>query len=115
MTSSGRSRSRLAVANSRLLARHLFQQLVNGLVKLSLGGNPVPPIADDALGVDQHEGRPAFHVPGSRNRAIGAAAVPERAPGDVLLFQDFLQFVAALVAVDADEGEWFAFELLHER
>src|SRR5205807_1119200 len=98
-----RERRRLRLAAKRILAsrflvRYLRQHFVDGLVELLVAGGSLPPVTDDALGVDQHQRRPTVYVPARRNRPAGAAAVPERAPGDVFLFEDVFQSIAVLVA-----------------
>src|SRR5262249_13759645 len=78
------------------VALGFFDELVEGFVHRLIPGAAQPLVADDAFVIEDIEGRPALDVPFSGNGAIGAAAIPERAPANVLLHEDFLELVAIL-------------------
>src|SRR5262249_5137428 len=91
-------------------------ELVNGGVQHRVAGTAKPLVADDAIVIDQIEGGPAMDLPLLGDRSLRAhLAVPERAPGDALLLVLLLESFLVLVAVDAEESEGPAIELLHER
>src|SRR5262249_5591624 len=54
-------------------------------------------------------------VPFAGDGAGGTAAVPPRAPGDLLFLEDLLEFLSVRIAIDADQGERFAFQPFDER
>src|SRR5262249_32884959 len=50
-------------------------------------------VADDALVIEDIDGRPAMHVPCAGDGAGGAAAVPPGTPGNALLFHHLLESI----------------------
>src|SRR5690606_9552139 len=103
----------LGLPGPRSLAFQLREQSVDDLVHRF---TPLVLGADDALVVEDVDRRPRAHVPLRRDRAAGAlGAVPEAAPGDVLLLQAGREGLLVGIAVHADEGERLVCETLHER
>src|SRR5579871_606243 len=71
--------------------------------------------ADDAALIEHIHSRPHLHIPPCCDRAANLAAIPKGPPSNPLLLKDLLEFLPIGIAVDAQENEWLAFQILHER
>ena len=112
----------------RALRCYFLQECINSFIQISVlfrspvlslpdadGPKHAPFVADHTLGIDQVQRGPTLHVPSLGNRATGTPAVPERPPGNSLLGTHLPDCLSVLVTIDADDGEWLAFQPFHER
>src|SRR5207248_11471021 len=76
-------------------------------------GSANPALADDALLVNQKQGREGEDLPLVRDGLFVRALILERPPGDGILLERLGQ-VFRSIAVHADEDEGFALETVHE-
>ena len=84
------------VGSRSIFALHFLEQPLDGVIQLLPANIPV---TDDALGVKDVNRRPSRDVPPAGDGSERATAVPPRAPGDLLLLEDVLEFVSIRVAI----------------
>src|SRR2546430_1533066 len=111
--SNRRYRDSAALTPRRRFLR-LRDQLFDLLVEHLIACDADVLVADDAAVVQDVQRRPALDVP-LRGDGSRPAAVPEGSPGDLFLLERLLERLAVPVAVDTEQNERLAFQLLHER